>query len=287
MAYPLISQPYGFIPQNLIGAQQYAGGTRQLAIAYGAPLTINFGDFVKIAPSGAAGGAGLLNRASVLGATTNNQISGVFMGCSYTSPSTKQKNYNQFWPGGTLAGDGEAYVADDPDLVFKAVAMVAAGGAVGSLGYGSVGANIAAVNNPNGTVSGNSLNGLAAGSESSATLPFRVVGLVPETSIAVPVVGSSAGLVVTLTTPGGLPRALPIGTDVAWLAPNGQLIRTGSQVAAAVAAGAAAVNVNTPPAASGVATPIPAGSTIIFTIYPEGLVKINPGYHSMTSPTAI
>jgi hypothetical protein len=286
MAYPAVNAPYGFIPQNLIGAQQYAGGTRQLPIQYGEVATINFGDFVKLGPSGSAAGAGLLARASVLGATTANQISGVFMGCSFTSPSTKQKNFNQFWPGGTLAGDGMAYVADDPDLIFKAVAL-GAGGVVASLGYGSVGANIAGINNPVGTPLGNSLNGLNAGSESSATLPFRVVDLVKETSISVPMHGSSAALVVTLTDVGGLPRALPVGTDVAWLAPNGQLIRTGSQLVAAAALGATAVNLNTPPAAGGVATPIPAGSTIIFTIYPEGLVKINPGYHGYTSPTAV
>jgi hypothetical protein len=286
MAYPLIAQAYGFLPQNLIGAQVYAGGTRQLPIGYGAPLTINNGDFVKIAPSGSAAGAGLIARASVLGAVTQNQISGVFLGCSYTSPGLKQKQFSNFWPGGTLAGDGMAYVCDDPDVVFKAVALASAG-VVGSVGYGSIGTNIAAINNPNGTPSGNSLNGLLAGSETSATLPFRVVGLVPETSIAVPAVGGSAALVVTLTSPGGLTRALPIGTDVSWIAPNGQIVRTGSLVSAAAVVGATTVNVNTAPAASGVATPIPAGSTIIFTIYPEALVKINPGYHSMNATTAV
>jgi len=286
MAYPLITQAYGFIPQNLIGAQNYAGGTRQLAIQYGAPTSINFGDFVKIGISGSAAGAGLLARASVLGATTNNQISGVFMGCSFTSPGSKQKTFSQNWPGGTLAGDGQAYVCDDPDVIFKAVAL-GAGGVVASVGYGSVGCNIAAINNPLGTASGNSLNGLNAGTETSATLPFRVVGLVPDTAISVPATGSSAALVITITTPGGLPRALPVGTDVAYLAPNGQIIRTGSQVSAAAAAAATVVNVNTAPSSAGVATPIPAASTIIFTIFPEALVKINPGYHGYTSPTAV
>lgn len=283
MAYPNITQAYGFLPQNLIGGQSYAGGTRQLPLGYGSPTNIFYGDFVKLGANGAATGAGLLLRPAVGVATTNNQILGVFLGCSYTMPGLKQKQFAQYWPSGTLAGDGLAYVADDPDLIFKAVALISGGG-VGSFGYGSVGSNIGGVNVAGNPVTGNSLNGALVGSESAATLPFRVIGVVPDTSIAVPAVGSSAALAITLTT--GLPRAIPPGTDVSWVAPNGQLIRTGSLVAAAAAAGATAVTVNTAPAVGGIATPIPAGSTIVFTIYPEVLVKINPGYHAYTSPTA-
>jgi hypothetical protein len=285
MAYPNVDAPYGFIPQNLIGAQPYAGGTRQLPLGYASPTNIFNGDFVKLGAFGAATGAGLLLRPAVGVATTANQITGVFLGCSYTSPATKQKLWSQWWPSGTQAGDGFAYVADDPDLIFKAVALISGGG-IGSFGYGSIGSNIGGVNGVGNPATGNSANGALVGSESAATLPFRVVGLVSETSIAVPVVGSSAALAVTVTSPGGLPRALPPGTDVSYLVPSGQVIRTGSLVAAAAAAGATAVTLNTAPALGGIATPIPAGSTIIFTIYPEVLVKINPGYHSYTTATA-
>ena len=289
MAYPVVAAPYGMLPQNLIGAQPYAGGVRHLPIQYGYPLNICFGDFVKIAPVGSAGGAGLLTRASILGAATKNQLTGVFMGCSYTSPATKQKLFGQMWPAGLAAGDGEAYVVDDPDVVFKVVALgPGAPPIIASFGYGSIGSNMAMVNNPTGNLAtGNSLNGANAGSETTAVAPIRVLGLVQETSIAVAQHGSSAALVVTLTDVGGLQRALPIGTDVSWLAPNGQMIRTGSQLAAGVAAGATVVNLNTPPASGGVATPIPAGSTIIFTIYPEALVKIDATVHGYTSDTAV
>ena len=284
--YPAVNAPYGLKPINLIGGQQFAGGVRHLPIGYGNPNSIFNGDFVKLAANGAASGAGLVGRAAVLGAATKNQVTGVAVGVSYTNPGSKQKYFGQYWPGGTLAGDGECYVVDDPDTIFKAVALVSAG-VVGSVAYGSIGANIACVNGGGNPATGNSLNGLLSGSENTGVLPLRVVGLVQETSIPVVATGSSAALVVTLTNPGGLPRALPIGTDVAWLAPNGQIIRTGSMVAAPALAGATVVNVNTAPAAAGVATPIPAASTIIFTIFPEALVKINATVHGYTSDTAV
>ena len=44
MAYPSVSGPYGFRPVNLIGAQVFAGGTRQLPIQYGYASNIFYGD---------------------------------------------------------------------------------------------------------------------------------------------------------------------------------------------------------------------------------------------------
>jgi hypothetical protein len=40
---------------------------------------------------------------------------GIFLGVSYTNPQTKQKQFAQYWPASTLAGDCQAYVSDDPD----------------------------------------------------------------------------------------------------------------------------------------------------------------------------
>lgn len=285
MTYPAISAAYGLKPINLIGGQHFAGGVRHLPIQYGNPNSIYNGDFVKIAPNGSVGGAGFINRAGILGAATKNQMTGVFLGVSYVSPATKQTLFGQYWPGGLLSA-GDAYVADDPDLIFKVVALSGAG-VVASVGYGSIGSNMGMVNAGGNPVTGNSLNGLNAGSESTAVLPVRVVGVVEETAIPVVQHGSSAALVITLTDVGGLTRALPIGTDVAYLAPNGQIIRTGSILSGPAALGATVVNVNTPPSSAGAATPIPAGSTIIFTIFPEALVKINSTIHGYTSDTAV
>jgi hypothetical protein len=77
-----------------------------------------------------------------------------------------------------------------------------------------------------------------------------------------------------------------VGTDVAYIAPNGQLIETGSFVTAAAVAGATSVTINAQPNVLNAGTDIPASSTIVFTQYPEILVKMNllvHGYYSSTT----
>jgi hypothetical protein len=74
-----------------------------------------------------------------------------------------------------------------------------------------------------------------------------------------------------------------VGTDVAYIAANGQMIETGSFVTVAAAAGATSVTINAQPTVLGSGANIPAASTIMFTQYPEILVKMNllvHGYYS-------
>ena len=119
MAYPTVQAPYGLKPVNLIGGQVFAGSTREFPIQYGYATNIFYGDFVTIV-------RGLATRGAITTATSS-ATSGVFLGCSYTNPTTKQKMFSQYWPGGTLAGDAVAIIGDDPDLVFKAAVVTAAG----------------------------------------------------------------------------------------------------------------------------------------------------------------
>ena len=114
MAYPVVSAPYGLLPQNLIGGQVFAGSTRMYNIQYGYATSIFYGDFVVLS-------RGFATRASVSTGTGLNQTVGIFLGCTYTNPTTKQKLFSQYWPASTAAGDCQAYVLDDPDAVFKAV----------------------------------------------------------------------------------------------------------------------------------------------------------------------
>jgi hypothetical protein len=86
--------------------------------------------------------------------------------------------------------------------------------------------------------------------------------------------------------------ALPIGTEVGYLAANGQYIGTGSFVATAATAGATAVTLNaqaatvvSPAGTSSTGITIPANSTLVFTQYPEGLFKMNFGLHSYYNGT--
>jgi len=276
MAYPSISGPYGFKPVNLIGGQVYAGSTREYAIQYNYATSIFYGDFVTVS-------SGLITRASITSSTSGKQTIGVFLGCSFTNPITKQLTFSQYYPANTAAGDITAIVADDPDLVIKA-AMVNSSGSttIASAAQAMVGLNLAGSNLVGSTNTGDSYNGLVAPTATPSTgLPFRILSLVPDTASSVTAVGSSSSTTITLTG-NGLPSAIPQGADVAYLDANGQLIQTGSFVAnsGGYAAGTTSIAINAAIAVPGSVTAIPSSSTIVFTSYPEVLVKINFGIHN-------
>jgi hypothetical protein len=279
MAYPTVDRPYGLQPINLIGGQVFAGSTRSLPIQYAYATDIFYGDFVVLA-------RGFITRASVSTGTGVNQVTGIFLGCAYTDPVTKQKRFSQYWPASTLAGDAVAIVCDDPDTVFKAV-VCSSGTTVASGALALVGTNLSMVNNTGSTATGNSANAVLAPTATpvSTILPVRCVGVVDDTAISVSAAGSSSGTTITLTGT-GLPAAIPVGTSVAYIAGNGQIIETSSFVATAASAGATSVTLNAAIAVPGGVTAIPAASTIVFTQYPEVLVKVNlliHGYYSSTT----
>ena len=278
MAYPAVSAPYGLLPQNLIGGQVFAGSTRMYPIQYGYATDIFYGDFVVLS-------RGSVTRASVSTGTGLNQTVGIFLGCTFTNPLTKQKQFNQYWPASTLAGDCEAYVLDDPDAVFKAV-VCSATTAVASAAIAMIGTNLSAINNTGSTSTGNSANAVLAPSATpvTTTLPLRLIDVVTDSAITTSATGSSSTTTITLTG-SGLPIAIPVGTDVAYVAANGQIIQTGSFVTTAAAAAATSVTINAAIAVPGSVVAIPSASTIVFTQYPEVLVKFNQALHGYYSAT--
>lgn len=273
MAYPVVNAPYGLQPVNLLGGQVFAGSTRMYPIVYGYATDIFYGDFVVL-------NRGQLTRASVSTGTGLNQTVGVFLGCTYTNPITKQKQFAQYWPGGTLAGDCQAYVSDDPDAVFKA-AVCSATTVIASAANAMVGCNVSAINNTGSTTTGNSANAVLAPSDTpvTTTLPLRIVGVVPDTAVSLGQTTYTSISTNTITV-SAIPFALPVGTDVASIASNGQIIASGVFVDTAASAGATTVVLNQPPA-----TAFAASSTIVFTQYPEVLVKLNQGLHGYYSAT--
>jgi len=275
MAYPVVSAPYGLLPQNLIGGQVFAGSTRMYNIQYGYATNIFYGDFVVLS-------RGFATRASVAAGSGLNQTVGIFLGCTYTNPTTKQKLFSQYWPASTAAGDCQAYILDDPDAVFKAV-VCSSGTTVSSGALAMIGTNLSAINNTGSTNTGNSANAVLAPTDTpvTTTLPLRMIGVVPETAVALGTATFSSGT--TTLTVSALPYALPIGTDVSVLTTSGQVAQTGSFVKTAAAAGATSVVLDqaaTFTLNSGVYT-----STVVFTQYPEILVKLNQGLHGYYSAT--
>lgn len=210
MAYPTVSKPYGFRPINLIGGQPYAGSTRMFKIASGYDQNIFYGDPVKILrdPSsllpvdGSVVVQGLSSSTAASDFIPEPYTVGVFMGCTFTNPYTKQKTFSQYYPANTVANDIQAYVVDDPDALFKVV-YVANTAVIGELdnpfeatglvptGVGPqyVGRNLVVAVNAGNTNTGDSLYGVADPANPlfwgfQYAMPVRVVDVVPETATA-------------------------------------------------------------------------------------------------------
>ena len=162
--------PYGLRPINLIGGQQFAGSTRQIAISSGYAANIFFGDVVAIDATN-----GTIVKVTNVGSAADQfpaGVVGVFLGCTYTDPNLKYKLNSQYWPTGTVASDAMAYVCDDPDTLFQVQAS-------GQVPQTALGSNFPIVQNAGSTTTGDSKIALnAAGGATTSTIAFRLVDFV-------------------------------------------------------------------------------------------------------------
>jgi len=158
--------PNGAEPVNTLSASgSYSGKVRHIKIASGYGTAIFYGDFVKLVA------AGTVEKAAVTTAVVAGTV-GIFVGCSYTDPSTSQLTFNQQFPASTAASDIMAYVVDDPKLVFK----MQGDEAIAQTGLGN---NISAVSTAGSTAIGRSKNALDGGSIATTnSLPLRVLEFV-------------------------------------------------------------------------------------------------------------
>ena len=184
MAYPTVSAPYGLKPINLIGGQVFAGATRQLPITTSAvnyATAIFNGDVVQLTSTGTVIVSTLATQTSAVAG-----VVGVFLGCSYTNPSTKQVLYSQYWPGAASGiTDAVAYICEDPDQLFKVASVGSTANSTGlviaPVQQTAVGENCVLVLNSGSTTTGDSAIGIySAGTLTS--LPMRIVDLVPDTA---------------------------------------------------------------------------------------------------------
>ena len=290
MAYPTVDAAYGFKAINELNGLPYAGATRQIPIARNYGTSLFYGDLVQLTTNGT------LIKTSYSTATSPSTviagIIGVFVGCSYTNPSTGQKLFAQYYPASTLANDIVAYVVDDPSALFR-VAVVGqtstesnTAATIGYVNQAFVGTNVYAITGVAGsTTTGNSkmsvsgdgpTNGTGNIRVASTSLPFRVVAVVPETAYTVTGTGTSASTTITLdaavtglqagmqvvctdATAGGNPGDFNYVTNV-----NGTTVTVASTLTASTA-----------------------GTSFSFIGYPEVLVKWNQGWHSYQFATAL
>jgi len=176
MAYPTVSAPYGLQPINRIDGMPYAGAIRQIPVAAGFGTAIFDGDTVLLNSDGYL----------VKSTTTNSGgIVGVCVGGQYVN-SSGQTVQGQYIPASasTASNLAYAYVVDDPMALFK-VAVVTSGTTMGTAGRTVVGSNVALVLNAGSTTTGNSAFGATlTGAGTTATIPLRVIDVVPETATA-------------------------------------------------------------------------------------------------------
>ena len=165
--------PYGLKAVNHIGGTPYAGSTRLLPIASGYASNIFNGSIVSIVA------AGTVEMVTTVGSSAGNVfpagVIGVFVGCTYSDPVTGNLTFNQYWPSGTVAADAQAYIVDDPDVVF----MAQADAAVTQADLGQNTHLAAAQSTTTGsTQNGNSNSAVDATTATTATFAFRIVDFV-------------------------------------------------------------------------------------------------------------
>lgn len=112
------------------------------------------------------------------GTTGNAGVAGIFVGCKYLSVSQKRTVWSNYWPGTDVASNQtvEGYIINDPNAKF-----VVQNGSSSAIGLDAINANASYT-----IGTGNAANGISgatldrASIDVTATLPFRIVGLVQD-----------------------------------------------------------------------------------------------------------
>tara|TARA_R100001244_G_scaffold71855_1_gene58123 strand:- start:1292 stop:1873 length:582 start_codon:yes stop_codon:yes gene_type:complete len=166
-ATPTGAEPIG----TLSSSGSFTGKVRHLKIASNYGTAIFYGDFVKTVAGGTV---------EKDAGTTALTTTGVFMGCFYTDPTTKQPTYSQYYPASTVASDIKAYVLDDPHVLMKMQGDA-------TLAQTAIGNNVSMVQTAGSTDIGRSKNAVDSSTivATTATLPLRIIDFVdgPDSSV--------------------------------------------------------------------------------------------------------
>lgn len=156
---------FGMVPLRKVGSNYNSTAQTQYDIANATASNIFHGDLVTIAD-------GYITPI----ATTTDYAVGVFVGCEYTDPVSKQPTFSHYFPANTSSAIGNpvGFVVDDPyaSFMIQADASVTAGDINSqnfevTLGSGS-------------TVTGNSGFGIKASSRTTSTKAVRPIALIDE-----------------------------------------------------------------------------------------------------------
>lgn len=157
-----VSSAFGFKPIRRIDGAAWSGNFTQLKVANADTNALNRGDVVLQVNTG------YVSRAAA--GNTAHTIRGVFLGCHYLSSTFGYPIWTNYWPGSGATGDIDAFIVDDPNVVFEVQASA------GPIAFADIGQNADFVVNASTTgFSKWTLNSATMGV--TATLPFRVIAL--------------------------------------------------------------------------------------------------------------
>jgi len=163
--------PMGAEPTDTLSASgSFTGKVRHIKVASGYGTAIFYGDFVKLVNTGTV--------EKDTGTTTATPV-GVFVGCAFTSPSTGELTFSQYFPASTAADDIVAYVVDDPNVLMR----MQSDEDIAQTGLGN---NVAIAQTAGSTSIGRSKNAVDGSSiATTPTLPLRIIDFVDGPTSAV------------------------------------------------------------------------------------------------------
>jgi len=171
------ASPYGLKAVNHLGGTPYVGSTRMYPMLSGLATNIYYGDVVNVQDTG------LLTQNTTTGAVGAPFVAGtvgVFVGCTFTDPNSGNVTFRQNWPTGTVTADAQAYVIDDPAVIFQVQAN-------GTLAQAALGACCFLVEQS--TTTGNLTTGNSTTAAENGVVQtqaaFKIVGFVDSPTSAV------------------------------------------------------------------------------------------------------
>lgn len=190
------STPYGLVPVQKIGYQNFTGAFREYPVKANNSAAIFNGDLVVLSTAGLPSAVGTTPVAIKVPATAADAtagIMGVCVGSRFIDANSSQLTFRNFLPAGQItAGASEVFVRvhDDPDTIFRIKGSAALGtfnsGTDGSGFAGAVGMNAAIAFAGGSTSTGLSGVNLIVGSNggslaATSTLALRIIEVVPGT----------------------------------------------------------------------------------------------------------
>lgn len=160
------SQPFGLQVARAIGGAPHAIGQNAYPIASLTTATLFAGMPVALNANG------VVDVCTSAGYSAGPTL-GVFAGCQYTDPSTKQRLQRSYWPGGTSATDAIAFVVDNPWQTF----FIQANTSVGATAVGQVGGFTTASYTSGSGITGTSYGMLNVSSLGTSAGMLRIIGL--------------------------------------------------------------------------------------------------------------